>query len=122
MRQHNEHFEEFIQKRLNENEGRRVNDRQGVIMEYDRRTNTATVALSSQDSDIVGSILKKVPCPSYNGIQMIAPEEGRSCWVVFKGGRESQPYVTHFFNHDFGKFDYRRMYRAGNDIPKYLTR
>jgi len=121
MRQHNERFDKNIQEKITRSEQKKVNDRHGMILSYDPFANTATVALSGQDSDNITDILKKVPCPTYNGIQLVAPEVGRGCYVVFKGGRESQPMITHFYNHDYKKYDQHRMNVAVSDLPKYLT-
>ena len=120
MKQHNEKFEAYIQGRISKREGQRVTDRHGVIMSYDPFKNTATVALSGQDSDNISDLTKNVPCPTYNGIQLAAPEPGRGCWVIFKGGRESQPVITHFFNYDYESYDYGKQSSSVNDLPRYL--
>jgi hypothetical protein len=120
MKQYNHKFEDHLEKRAKGEHNKRVTDRQGIVLGYNPMTNTASVALSGQDSDLVTDIIKNVPCPTYNGMQLSAPEAGRHCWVTFKGGRESQPMITHFYNHDYQKYDYRRMNKSKSDIPKYL--
>jgi hypothetical protein len=121
MKQHNEKFESHLRERIAQSSGVKVNDRHGLILSYNATKNTATVALTGQDSDFITDLLKEVPCPTYMGLQVAAPEPGRGCWVAFKGGHESQPMITHFYNHDYEKFDYRKMSSAKNDIPRYLT-
>lgn len=121
MRQYNDRFEKHINKKIAADRAVRVTDRHGMILSYNPRSNTATVALSGQDSDVITDILKEVPCPTYHGVQMSAPEAGRHCYIVFKGGRESQPMITHYYNHDYKKYDHYRMSNSHSSIPKYLT-
>ena len=120
MKQYNDRFEKHLEHKIEGERGRRVTDRQGMILAYNPVKNTATVAMSGQDSDYITEIIKDVPCPTYNGIQAYAPEAGRHCYVVFKGGRESQPMITHYYNHDYEKYDYHRVSNSRSDIPKYL--
>ena len=121
MKQYNQRFESHLEDKIKRDAGQKVTDRQGVILSYNPLKNTATVALSGQDSDRITDIIKNVPCPTYNGIQLSAPEAGRHCFVTFKGGRESQPLITHFYNHDFERYDRDKVTKSVSDIPKYLT-
>ena len=92
----------------------------GVIASYDRYENTATVIVSASDTDAVEEILYKVPCPVLLGIQSVAPDPGRPCYVVFKGGNRSQALITHFYNHNYSEYDYGRQTQADIAIPSYL--
>jgi hypothetical protein len=121
MKQHNANFDKYIKGHIDGAQSKLVNDRHGMVLSYDPAENTATIALSGQDSDDITDIIKEVPCPTYHGLKLAAPEAGRGCYVVFKGGRESQPMITHFYNHDYKKFDFDQMNRTSSDIPKYLT-
>lgn len=121
MRQYNNRFEKHIDNKIAADRSVRTTDRNGIILSYNPKTNTATVALSGQDSDDMGDIVKNVPCPTYHGLQLCAPKMGRPCYVVFKGGRESQPMITHYYNHSYEKFDYESMTNSHSTIPKYLT-
>lgn len=120
MKQHNERFDQFINNKILKHDGERETDRYGIIISYNPLDNTATVALSGQDSDYLTDLIKNVPCPTYLGFQMAAPEPGRGCWVTFKGGKLSQPFITHFYNHDYKKYDYHRVTNAENSVPRYL--
>lgn len=92
----------------------------GVISSYDRYNNTATVIVSRPDTDEVEEILRNVPCPVLLGLQSVAPDPGRPCYVVYKNGNKSQALITHYYNHRYDHFDYSRQTRADIAIPSYL--
>lgn len=92
----------------------------GIVMEYDSSDNTATVLMSMPGSDQIGQYYTKVPCPTNMGIQTVAPEQGRQCWVIFKDGTQANPMVTHFFNHIYSETDALTNGRAVNDIPRFM--
>ena len=92
----------------------------GVISSYDRYTNTATVIVSRPDTDEVEEILRKVPCPVLLGIQAVAPEPGRPCYVIFKGGNKTQALISHYYNHRYEDYDYEKQSPAHVSIPSYL--
>lgn len=92
----------------------------GVVSSYDRYTNTATVMVSAADSDAIEEILYKVPCPVLLGVQSVAPEPGRPCYVAFKGGNRNQALITHFYNHLYDETDYSRQNKANIALPSYL--
>ncbi len=92
----------------------------GVVASFDRYTNTATVIVSASDSDVVEEILYKVPCPVLLGVQSVAPEPGRPCYVAFKGGNKNQALITHFYNHMYDETDYGRQTQADVALPSYL--
>jgi hypothetical protein len=92
----------------------------GVVSSYDRYTNTATVIVSRQDTDEVEEILQKVPCPVLLGVQSVAPEPGRPCYVIYKGGNKTQALITHYYNHRYSDNDYNSQNRAHVAIPSYL--
>lgn len=92
----------------------------GIILSYDKITNTASVLLSVPGSGNPGEQFNDVPCPTTLGLQMQAPYPGRPCWVTFKDGNQAFPVVSHFFNHVFDQTDYLRQYNATNNIPRYL--
>lgn len=92
----------------------------GVVISYDSESNTATVVVSSADSDDIEEIIYKVPCPVLLGIQSVAPEPGRPCYVIFKGGNRSQALISHFYNHLYNDKDYVIQSRADMAMPSYL--
>jgi len=98
----------------------RMSGRLGVIIKYDETTNTATVAISGEQTDQVEEILTKVMCPVQLGVQGVAPQPGTNCWVVFKDDNITQPLISHYYNHRYEQFDYAKQVRSKNDIPNYL--
>lgn len=92
----------------------------GVIMEYNKYDNTCTVALSEADSDVVTEIISNVACPTQIGVQAAAPEPGRICWVAFKSGNATQPFVVNYYNHRYQTHDYERQTRTPFSIPSHL--
>jgi len=93
----------------------------GIVMDYDSVNNRATVLMSSAGSDQPGEIYKEVICPTTIGIQTVAPETGRPCWVVFKNNNTAFPIITNFFNHVYDQIDYTKQTQATNSIPRYMT-
>ena len=117
----NPKFNKFIDSKIQTSDDTRNIDRFGVVLNYDGVTNTATVLMSSPVTESAGDILENVPCPVTMGIQTAAPEPGRPCWVCFKGNRgENYPMISHFFNHNFQKYDYQRHPQAASGIPYYM--
>lgn len=117
----NPKFNKFIDSKIQTADETRNIDRFGIIMGYDEVTNTATVLLSSPTSETAGDMIKNVPCPLIMGVQMAAPEPGRPCWVCFKGNSgERHPMITHYFNHNYQKYDYDRHSSASTGIPYYM--
>lgn len=112
-------FDQHIQGQINQANHEKSTSRYGIIMSYNSDDNTATVLLSSPDSDSMGDLVRKVPCPVYMGVQNVAPEPGRPCWVIFKGERESGPIITHYFNHAYEQFDNGRHNTARMSIPNF---
>ena len=99
-----------------------MSGRFGVIMSFDENENTATVVISKQETNEIEDVLRNVPCPVMLGVQTVMPSPGRPCWVVFKDGNVTQPIVTHYFNHNYGNYDYANQVVSPNQIPSYLLR
>lgn len=118
----NPKFDKYINSKIKQNTDESSRDRFGIIMEYNKFSNTATVVLSSPHSEEVGDIIREVPCPVAMGVQTAAPEAGRPCWVVFKGNTgEQYPMITHYFNHNYLKYDYEQQSAAKSGIPFFMT-
>jgi hypothetical protein len=92
----------------------------GMVIDHDRAQNTATVLMAQPGSDQPGEYFTNVPCPIIMGVQMVAPEPGRPCWVVFKDGAENAPYISHYFNPSHEKNDFHQQYDVVNEIPRYI--
>lgn len=118
---HNPKFEKHIKGKIDQAETEKSRSRYGVITAYDRKTHTATVILTAPDSDMPSDVLKNVPCPVTIGLVTAAPEPGRPCWVTFKSNSETFPVITHYFNHSYEKFDYKRQTEAKSAIPSFIS-
>lgn len=92
----------------------------GIITSYNPTYNTATVITAKPGSSEFGETLFDVPCPVHLGVQAVAPEVGRPCWVSFKDNSMAEPMITHFFNHVYNEIDYLRQTKAINPIPRYI--
>lgn len=92
----------------------------GIVMAYDRLTNTATVLMSQPGSDQWGEFYANVPCPTSVGVQGVGPEIGRPCWVIFADGTMSNPMITHYFNHIYEDIDFDRQNKAQDSMPRFM--
>lgn len=108
----NEHFDQAFY--------RKANGRIGTIASYNPYENTASVIISSEQSNDVDEVLTNVPCPVTMGVQSVAPEPGRPCYVIFKNGSVTQPLILAFWNHRYSQFDYDRQTKALNSVPSFL--
>lgn len=94
-------------------------ERYGLILEYDKHTNTATVILPKYGTDDPGEIYTNVLCPTEIGVQSLAPEMGRPCFVSFMRSTNT-PIISSFFNHDFEEVDERRHDAVQNTVPRFM--
>lgn len=117
---HNKKIQEQIDCSIDKQKYQKFTGSVGTIISYDKFDNTATVAISKTETDEVSDFLKKVPCPTNIGIQTVAPSPGTMVYVVFRNGILSQPLITHFWNHQYSKYDYSRQTHSVNNIPTYL--
>lgn len=118
----NPKFDQHIKSKIAQERAEESSGRYGVIMSYDKNENTATVLLSAKDSDGVGDLITGVLCPVYPGIQMVAPDAGRPCWVVFKDRKGDKfPMVSHYFNHNYRKYDYKKQTEHFIGLPRFYT-
>lgn len=114
-------YQKHLKETLSQHNNETPTDRYGIVASYDPVTNTAKVLSSAPDSDRLGDIYDRVPCPTTAGIQMAAPEPGRGCWLIFSGRNEGRPMISHFFNHDYQKYDYYRHTIADNGVPNFMV-
>jgi hypothetical protein len=92
----------------------------GIIIDYNEQDNTATVLLAEPSSDAPGQYFTGVPCPTMLGVQSVAPEIGRPCWVMFRDGLQSSPVITHYFHHSYQDMEYDQQYYAVNSVPRFM--
>ena len=94
-----------------------------IVLTYNGNTNTASIQMGKPGSPGLGKIYKDVPCPTNIGLQGVAPELGRPCFVDFKGNGNSSDYypvITTFFNHVYNEIDFEKQNTAVNNIPRYI--
>jgi len=113
-------LEKTIQSLIEQKMKQTARPRYGIVLSYNRQDNTATVLLTSPDSDKPGDIYPNVLCPTNLGIQSSEPEMGRPCWVEFSGPDHHTPVITHFFHSSYRDMEYQQQYRATNDIPRFM--
>lgn len=109
-----------VQKELHHSRTQNPTGVLGVISAYDRYTNTASVITSQPDTDEIDEVMRNVPCPVLLGIQSVAPEPGRPCFVVFKNGNRTKPLISHYYNHNYDKYDYSKQNKTHIAFPSYL--
>lgn len=113
-------FDAKINNYINKNTQQTVTANLGVIIYYDPLQNTATVQMTARGSEGQGEVYANVPCPVNLGVQAVAPEQGRQCWVDFKNGMRGSPIVVNYLNTtSFGAYDYSRHNTAINSTPTF---
>lgn len=117
---HNKKIKDQINAALDSHKYQKFTGSVGTIISYDKFDNTATVAISKTETDEVGEILKRVPCPTNLGVQTVAPRPGTMVYVVFRNGLLSQPLITHFWNHRYATYNYDSQIHSINNLPSYL--
>jgi len=93
--------------------------RYGIIMSFNKYTNTATVMLVQENTGAIEGLYKHVPCPVYPGVINAAPRPGEQCWVEFKGRSSAHPIITHYFNHLYKEYEYTERSNANVGVPKF---
>ena len=119
----NPKFQSYIKSQADTAAMQQTASRYGVIQDYDPATHTATVLLPAQDSDAIGEILQGVPCPVTLGIEMVAPEAGRPCWVAIRRGQSNRgAIITNYFHHNFMSVDGPKKANMRSGIPGFMSR
>ena len=120
----NPKFESKVKQNIvNPHSDQRSRSGYAIVMSYDSVNNTANIQMSRPESPGMGQVYKDVPCPTTIGVQAVAPEMGRPCFVDFKGNGNSSDYypvITTFFNHVYSQIDYTKQTSAVNNTPRYI--
>lgn len=116
----NKKQQDAITSSIKENIAQGMSGRLGVIMSYDPYDNTATVAITKEQTDEIDEVIRKVMCPRTLGVQTVAPQPGLQCWVTFKDNNVTQALITQFYNHRYSQFDYPKQSQSINTLPSYL--
>jgi len=113
-------FDKKIQEQIDNTRLRESRTRPGVIISFNKVTNTATVVVDDQHSGKPGAVLKDVPCPITKGLQTVSPFMGTRCLVGFRNTEETDPYILNFFDDTRASSYYNRSYSVDTGIPKFL--
>jgi len=114
-------FDKKIQDQIITTEMQKARTRPGVIMSYDKVTNTAVVVLEDQHSDSVGNVIKNVACPYSRGVQHVAPVSGERCLVGFRDNNEAKPYIINMYQDSDSNANYSYNYTLNTGIPKFMV-
>jgi hypothetical protein len=114
-------FNQKIQDHIDQNLIVQQKNRFGTIMAFDKHTNTATILLEDVNSELIGSVLHRVPCPLTYGVQFTAPKSGTRCVVGFRGSQESNPYIISYLNDTLGNNFFGKNYSVSTGIARFMT-
>lgn len=92
----------------------------GIVLKYNREKHEVTIVTARPGSNQLGEMYTRVPCPQTNGVQTVAPQVGRPCWISFPNGEQSSPVVTGFFNPYYRDNDFENESIAINDTPRFM--
>lgn len=115
-------FDSKIQNQIDASKMRQSKIRPGIIMEFEKTTNSATVILDDPYSNQVGNVVGNVPCPSVMGVQNVSPQPGTRCLVGFRDDNENHAYIITFFEENNMSSNYLHNYVVNTGIPKYMSR
>jgi hypothetical protein len=115
-------FDNKIQNQIDASKMRQSKMRPGLIMQFDKKNNSATIILDDAFSGEIGNIVNNVPCPSSMGIQNVAPAPGTRCLVGFRDDNENNAYVVSYFEENNVGSNFLHNYVANTGIPKFMAR
>lgn len=115
-------FEEALKKKVVKPAlARKEQPGYGIVVGYDPEFNTATVLTAKHGTDVPGEMFFNVPCPVTPGIQGVAPEIGRPCWLAFRNPESPTPIIVSFFSMNYQEKDYLPQNEAVNPLPRFMT-
>jgi hypothetical protein len=114
-------FDQKIQDQINVTNFQQPRSRPGIITSFDRMNNSATIVLDDHNSDLMGSVITDVPCPTTKGIQSVAPTIGTRCLVAFRDTNEARPYVIGFFEDTKRNMTYTMNNIVDTGVPRYMV-
>jgi hypothetical protein len=114
-------FDQKINDQITAKKFEQTRTRPGVVISYDKSTNTATVLLDEKYAGTVGDIVNNVPCPFNYGIQTVAPHGGLRCLVGFRSDSERDPYILTFFMDPYDTAKNMNNSVSDTGIPKFMV-
>lgn len=113
-------FDQKINDSISEARFKQTRSRPGVVVSFDKKTNTAAIVLEDKMSNQVGEVLREVPCPDTQGVQTVAPTAGSRCIIGFRDDNERYPYIISFINDINYQNKNRIHYSIDTGIPNFL--
>jgi hypothetical protein len=114
-------FDKKIEDHISAAQMRQSKTRFGIVMQFDKMRNTATIMMEDVNTNYTGSVIHDVPCPSMPGIQYRFPTAGSRCVVGFSDQQERSPYVINFIDDRKIGRNFYKEYNALTGIPKFMT-
>jgi len=114
-------FDQKIQDQINLTALKQSKTRPGMIMTYDKAGNSATVILEGQSSELMGNVIRNVPCPVIRGIQSVSPVMGTRCLVAFRDNNEANPYIVNYFEDTNINPTFYSNYTVNTGIPRFMV-
>jgi hypothetical protein len=114
-------FDQKIQDQINLSNLQQPRTRPGVVMSFNKMSNTAVVVLDDHNSELMGSVLNDVPCPVTKGVQSVSPTIGTRCLVAFRDTNESSPYILNFFDDTKRNISFPLNYVVDTGIPRFMV-
>lgn len=95
--------------------------RPGIVMSYDKFTNSATILLEERNSGTIGDIINNVPCPFNYGVQSVSPHSGLRCIVGFRNSVEKDPYIVTFYTDPYDTTKSIINTSVDTGVPKFMV-
>lgn len=114
-------FDQKIQDQINLNMMQAAKTRPGMVLSFNKQSNTARVLLDDQFSENLGSVFESVPCPTSKGVQSVSPSVGTRCLIAFRDNNQASPYILNYFEDTSLNPSYMLNYSVNTGIPKFLV-
>jgi hypothetical protein len=70
---------------------------------------------------LLGNIYRAIPCPTVQGVQMVAPTAGSRCVIGFRDDSEVSPYIISFVDDGSSTGKYGPSTFVNTGIPKFMV-
>lgn len=114
-------FDQRLDSHLTNRRFQQTKARPGTVVSFDKMKNTMVVILDDRVTNHIGNIVKDIPCPTIQGVQMTAPVIGSRCIIGFVDDSERYPYIISFIDGHDAVGKYIPNYGIETGIPKFLV-